>query len=218
MPPRDPRKRLSIAMNRATCVASMRAAAMIAIAWAAIAVAADVVTGSGPFGLEQLAASLAGVTQREADFRETRHLAALTAPIVRAGTLAYVRPDRLEMNVETPTREQLVIDGGVLTVRSPAGVRTLRLDSEPSLRAWTESLRATLAGDVPSLTRHFVATLAGTPDAWKLALEPRDPTLHAQIAEIDITGTGASVTRVEIVEQDGDRSVMEIVARAPRAP
>jgi hypothetical protein len=103
-------------------------------------------------------------------------------------------------------------------LRSRAGVRTLRLDSEPALRAWTESLRATLAGDVPSLTRHFVPTLDGTPDAWRLALEPRDPTLRGQIAVIDITGKGTAVTRVEIVEQDGDRSVMDIVARALRAP
>lgn len=199
-------------------VAAIRAAAMIAIAGAAIAATAGVATAASPFGLEQLAASLAGESRREADFRETRHLAALTAPIVRTGTLVYVRPDRLEMNVATPAPEQLVIDGGILTMRSASGVRKLRLDSEPLLRAWTESLRATLAGDLPSLTRDFLATLAGTPDAWKLALEPRDATLRAQVAVIDITGKGSAVTQVEIVEQDGDRSVMDIVARPLRAP
>lgn len=216
---REPGKRPSTAMKPTPRIAFMRAAATIVLAWAAaIAAMSGVATAAGAFGLEELAASLAGIARSDADFRETRHLAALTAPIVRTGTLAYVRPDRLEMNVESPAHEQLLIDGGVLTVRSPSGVRTLRLDSEPALRAWTESLRATLAGDVPSLTRHFAATLAGTVDAWKLALEPRDATLRTQIATIDISGKGASITQVEIVEQDGDRSVMEIVARPPRAP
>lgn len=214
----EPRERSPAAVMPSTRIACAPVAAVIVFAWAAIAVMSGAATAAGAFGLEQLAASLAGVAQREADFRETRHLAALTSPIVRTGTLAYLRPDRLEMNVETPTREQMVIEGDVLTLRSRAGVRTLRLDSEPALRAWTESLRATLAGDVPSLTRHFVSTLDGTPDAWRLALEPRDPALHGQIAAIDITGKGTAVTRVEIVEQDGDRSVMDIVARASRAP
>ena len=130
-----------------------------------------------------------------ARFRETRHIATLTAPIERTGTLVYRRPDHLEMNVVTPRAEQFVIDGATLRLRSADGERTLALDSEPALLAWTESLRATLAGDVAALTRYFVPTLSGNAGAWTLTLEPRDAALRAQVASIVIDGGGDAIRR-----------------------
>jgi outer membrane lipoprotein-sorting protein len=173
---------------------------------------------SAAFDLEDLAALRAGVQQDRARFREVRHLAALTSPIERSGTLAYRRPDHLEMNVEAPAPERLVIDRGRLTITTAQGERTLVLDSEPALLAWTESLRATLAGDVAALARHFSVQLAGTAASWTLALVPRDPALAAQIAAIDIAGAGASVRRISVRERGGDDSVMDIAADGADRP
>lgn len=165
------------------------------------------------FDLEGLAALRVRVTESTARFREIRHIGALTAPVERTGTLSYRRPDHLEMNVETPRPEKLVIDGGTLRVTTASGVRTLSLDSEPALLAWTESLRATLAGDIASLSRHFDTRLSGDEHAWSLALEPRDPVLRSQIASIVIGGAGETIARVEMREQGGDDAVMEITAQ-----
>jgi outer membrane lipoprotein-sorting protein len=169
------------------------------------------------FDLEGLAALRARVTESTARFHETRHIGALTAPVERTGTLSYRRPDHLEMNVETPQPEKLVIDGGTLRVTTASGVRTLSLDSAPALLAWTESLRATLAGDIASLSRHFDTRLSGDEHAWSLALEPRDPVLRSQIASIVIGGSGETIARVEMREQGGDDAVMEIAAQHPPA-
>lgn len=169
------------------------------------------------FDLEDLAALRGRVTESTARFHETRHIGALTAPVERTGTLLYRRPDHLEMNVETPRPEKLVIDGGTLRVTTASGVRTLSLDSEPALLAWTESLRATLAGDIASLSRHFDTRLSGDEHGWSLALEPRDPVLRSQIASIVIGGAGEAIARVEMREQGGDDAVMEITAQHPPA-
>ncbi|HEY7904212.1 MAG TPA: LolA-related protein [Casimicrobiaceae bacterium] len=184
-------------------------AAVLAVAASASMAMAQ---ASPAFSLDDLAALRAGVQQDHARFREIRHLAALTAPLQRSGTLAYRRPDHLEMNVEAPAPERLVIDRGRLTITNASGERTLVLDSEPALLAWTESLRATLAGDVAALSRHFDVQLSGTAVAWTLALVPRDPALASQIAAIDIAGEGASVRRVRVRERGGDDSVMDIDA------
>ncbi|MEP7181066.1 MAG: outer membrane lipoprotein carrier protein LolA, partial [Betaproteobacteria bacterium] len=71
------------------------------LAWTVSAVAAAAPT----FDLSELMASLARVDRSVVSFEETRHFAALASPIVRRGTLQYVRPDRLEMNVVTPFPE-----------------------------------------------------------------------------------------------------------------
>ena len=82
-----------------------RRASLVALAVARTATAAMRSTS------RQLAALRAGAcSESAARFRETRHISALAAPIERSGTLLYRRPDHLEMNVETPRAEQLVIE------------------------------------------------------------------------------------------------------------
>ncbi|MGC3972869.1 MAG: hypothetical protein QM771_00595 [Nitrospira sp.] len=45
---------------------------------------------------------LATVSSRQEHFTETKTLAMLTQPVVLKGTLAYVRPDRVEKHVTSP--------------------------------------------------------------------------------------------------------------------
>jgi outer membrane lipoprotein-sorting protein len=153
-----------------------------------------------------------------ATFRESRHIATLAAPMERSGRLAYRRPDHLEMNVELPRKEQVVVDGATLRLRNAKGERTLALDSAPALRASIESLRATLAGDGATLARFFDVRAAGSAAAWTLELVPRDATLKDQVASIAIGGRGAAIVRMEVREQGGDVSIMDIVPDPTPAP
>ncbi len=168
------------------------------------------VASAHAFDLADLAAARGRIVISAARFRETRHIATLLTPLERSGTLLYRRPDHIAMHVVTPQPEDLVIDGNTLRLSAPAGERTLALDDEPALLAWTESLRATLAGDVPALTRYFVPTLSGDSSGWRLALEPRDAALRAQISSIVIDGEADALRRVEVRESGGDDTVMDI--------
>ena len=193
---------------------SRRNACLAAVALATVALTLPV----RAFDLADLAAARARVPESTARFHETRHIAALAAPVQRSGTLLYRRPDYLEMNVETPRAEQMVISNRMLRITTASGVRTLALDSEPALLAWTESLRATLAGDVTALRQNFATTLTGDEGSWKLVLEPRDATLRAQIAAIEISGAKDAIRRIEMREQGGDDAVMEILPERSRTP
>jgi hypothetical protein len=76
--------------------------------------------------------------------------------------------------------------------------------------AFVESIRATLAGDLPALTRYFTVGLAGDANAWTLTLAPMDPKLRELVTTIRIKGTRASIVDVETTEADGDRTDMAI--------
>jgi hypothetical protein len=120
----------------------------------------------------ELLAMLGQVERSTATFEETRFIAALTAPIVRRGTLRYVRPDFLEMVVQSPAPERLEIKGDALTLEARGDVRRMA--------------------------------------AWMLELIPMDSELAGVVSRIAISGTQAQLTRIEIVERAGDRSVMLI--------
>ena len=155
---------------------------------------------------------LARVERSTAAFEETRFIAALTAPIVRRGTLRYMRPDFLEMVVQSPAPERVEIKGDALTLESRGDVKRLRVSEFPAIAAWIESVRATLAGDGRALGRYFRVGASGRMTAWTLELVPLDTELAGVVSRIAISGTQAQLTRIEIVERGGDRSLMTITA------
>ena len=164
------------------------------------------------FDMAELMALMARVETSRVAFEETKYVSALTAPIVRRGTLGYVRPDRLEMVVDTPFFERMNITGNVLTIESKRGVRQVDLAGEPGPAAWVAGIRATLAGDRPTLARHYTFELRGQSARWTLALLPLDPALSGVIQRIVIDGEQAQVTRIEVEERMGDRTVLVVQA------
>jgi Outer membrane lipoprotein carrier protein LolA-like len=160
------------------------------------------------FDLAELMGMMARIDASSAAFEETKEVAALTAPIVRRGTLRYVRPDRLEMRVETPYFERLDIVGNQLTIETRRGVRHVDLASEPGPAAWVASIRATLAGDRATLARHFAFRLSGEAARWTLTLLPLEPALSGVIERVTLDGAQAQLMRVEVDERMGDRTVL----------
>lgn len=167
--------------------------------------------------LGDVAAALAGVESSRARFVELRTVAALAAPIERRGTLAYVRPGTLEMVVEAPVAERLSIVDGRMTVESRGTTRVVDLTRQEPLLAWIEGIRATMAGDEPSLRRHFEPSVTGTIDRWSIALVPRDARLRSVVSRVTIAGERERVRTIEVDETSGDRSVMTIVPLAAGA-
>jgi outer membrane lipoprotein-sorting protein len=161
------------------------------------------------FALPELMQMLAGVPAARASFVETRQVALLSQPLVVTGRLAWNRPDRLERHVLTPNDERIVIVGTEVTVENRARrqTRTFSLAASPALFALIESLRGTLAGDLPALQRHFAVALEGQRDNWTLVLVPGNAELAAAITRIRMSGVGAGLRRIEIDEAGGDRSV-----------
>ena len=108
--------------------------------------------------------------------------------------------------------------------RGGAQKRTFSLSDAPLLAALIESLRATLAGDLPTLRRHYdVSWIAPVPQAqtegWQLTLVPRERALRDAVSKVVLRGAGAQIGTVEIVEANGDLTLMQISALpAPSAP
>ena len=164
------------------------------------------------FELTALMEMLALVPAAKDRFTETKHSSVLSTPLVLKGTLVYVRPDRLEKNVLAPYEERTVVAGNSVTIenRTLNQTRTFSLASSAAVAALDESMRATLAGDLAALERHYDVQLEGRPQAWILNLTPREQKLASLVARIQIAGVRERVKRIEVEEAAGDRSVMLI--------
>jgi outer membrane lipoprotein-sorting protein len=197
-----------------TPVRGARLAAMVSVC----AFGAAVTVAAPGFDLAQLMAMLAQVGQSEVAFEETRHLALLSKPIVRRGTLHYVKPDRLEMRVVSPSQETIQIAGSSVRVESADGTREWDLTLQPVALAWIEGIRASLAGDTATLTRQFRVALKGSSAEWELRLEPRAASVAAALSRIDVRGRETQLTSIEILDAQGDRISIAIAPKGKSSP
>ena len=160
--------------------------------------------------LPHLMSGFAAVAESRARFHEEKHLAMLTEPLQLSGTLHYVRPDQIEKRITQPYAESMRINRDRLEWETQGRTRTLSLRSQPQIWALAESLRATLAGDLPALQRHYTVKLEGTRTQWTITLEPRYDSLAQFIEQIRLQGRDNQLRQVEIIEANGDRSLMRI--------
>ena len=181
----------------------------------ALAVLLAVAGGPGAaaeWGVEQLMQALAAVKSSQAAFVELKHVAILTTPLQSRGRLVYTAPGRLEKHTLSPRRESLVLEGDQLIVESGDRKqrRTLQLQDQPVVRAFVESIRSTLAGDLATLRSFYKVQFDGGERQWRLTLTPGDPQVREVVSEIRIAGDRDAITSVEFFETGGDRSVMTI--------
>lgn len=164
------------------------------------------------WNIEQLMQSMAAVKSSKRKFTEKKYMSVLTVPLESSGTLYYEAPARLEKHTLAPKDERMVLDHGILSVENRAGqvLRTMMVDQYPAIGAFVESIRATLAGDLKSLSRYYQIKLAGDAGHWHMQLVPNDGSMHEVVREIRIDGRGNHIGTVEIFEANGDRSVMTV--------
>jgi hypothetical protein len=175
--------------------------------------AAAAAAGSDPF--DALLQRLAARRHAHVAFTEAHYLAVLDRPLESSGELLYEAPDRLEKRILKPRPETLLLAHGVLSATRGRHTRTVELAAWPQIAPLIEGLRATLAGDRAALERIFSVQLEGDAARWTLRLAPRDPEAKRVVSAVSITGEGTDLKTVEILEADGDRSLLTVGAQLP---
>jgi len=162
------------------------------------------------FTVSQLMAALANNKHGAASFTEKKFISILDQPVESSGELLFIAPARLEKRTLKPKAETLVLDGEVLSIERRRQKHVLQLKDYPEVAGMIESMRATLAGDRKALERIYHLALQGNRERWTLVLIPLDAKVGRVVARIRMDGTQDEVRTVEILQADGDRSVMSI--------
>lgn len=187
--------------------------AVIASTSALVIPAAPARAADPAWTIDRLMAALRRTTSDKVDFRETKTLAALKSPLVQTGTLVFRQPAFLEKHVKTPFDERYTVEGDQLTmVRRSGRPITLSLASQPVLWAFIESIRGTLSGDAAALERFYKLELEGDASRWSLTLLPSQIEMVDYVRFIRITGSQGKPSTIEILEPNGDRSLMTLAA------
>ena len=168
------------------------------------------VVQAAPLSIAQLMTNLAKNPQGAATFNEKKFISILEQPIESSGELLFIAPARLEKRTLKPRPETMVLDGDTLTLERGKRKHVLQLKDYPEVAGMIESIRATLAGDRKALERVYHLALNGDTERWMLVLTPLDAKVGKVIARIRMEGARDGVRSVEILQADGDSSLMTI--------
>ena len=163
------------------------------------------------WNLTMLMNELAARSSGRAQFSEQKFLAVLDAPINQSGTLAFA-PGHLEKITQRPYRERMTVAGNTLVIESGPdnNRRQLQLDRYPALQGFIEGVRATLTGDLKTLQQFYRVALHGSPEDWELVMIPSRPEMAEVVRLVSIMGAHNRIATIEVVQKNGDRSVMRI--------
>lgn len=154
-------------------------------------------------------AGLAATDQLSARFTQVQHRAILRAPLVSEGSLSYARQSgHLSWQVEKPSRSRFTLDGSIARTEYPdLGIsETYDLAQVPEASRVAASMMVWLRADPAQVEAEFTVRYEGE----RVTLAPKDATLKALLAEIQLTVVPDPwrVSRVELVEPDQDRVVI----------
>jgi outer membrane lipoprotein-sorting protein len=166
----------------------------------------------GGFDLAQLMAELATYKGGKALFVEKRYLGVLDKPITASGEMRYLPPDYLEKRTLMPKVETMVLDGDQLSLERDQRKFSISLSRQPEALAFVDSIRGTLSGNRAALERNFALSLNGNREHWTLTLLPGEQKIAALVQRITVSGRRNQVDRIEYLQTDGDRSVLDIQA------
>ena len=185
--------------------------AAIAIAFAVAHAQIAHAASSANVEIDALMQKLSEVRAAGGKFTERKYFSILDEPMILKGTVRYRAPDYVRKEYHDPDSESYEVRGNNLTIEYPDGRRRdLSIDEHPVLRAFVESYRGTLAGDLERLRRYFELELSGPMEAWQLRLTPRNLELAEYLGAVVMRGRKGTVTSVETLEAHGDRSVMTL--------
>ncbi len=186
-----------------------------AIAWqvtpASVVAAPPAAEAVATIDKPELLALLRAVPGVRAKYREEQHLALLAAPLVSEGTMHFAPPGRLAKHQVRPAPARMIVDAGRLKFADAFGRDELELAKNPVVALFVDSVLQVLAGDGDSIDRAWIVGFTGgtdgDPRAWTLDLRPRDEKAVKIVERLSIRGRAATVTRIEVVERGGDRTV-----------
>jgi len=154
-----------------------------------------------------------------ADYTEEKFLSLLAVPLKSKGRLHFMQPGYLSRIVEAPEKSKLTITDAELRIRGNDGEEVIDLRQSDRVRLFVTSLVQVFQGNQKALQKHYRIRYTPRVDdlhGWQLELRPLKKPLTQIMKRLILAGRDKTVTRIELHEPNGDRTVTKIVKVDPK--
>ncbi|MBE9607818.1 outer membrane lipoprotein carrier protein LolA [Chitinilyticum piscinae] len=141
------------------------------------------------------------------EFRQEKHVATLSKPLISSGQFIYLKPRGLLWRMDRPYASDAVITGEQL-IQQVRGKTIARVEarSQPGYSSVSRIFMALVGGDWQALEQDFVIQGKVSGPSWQLELTPKGG-LFASFARTLTLSGGKTLEQLDIAEKNGDRTV-----------
>jgi len=138
-------------------------------------------------------------------------------PLVSEGDIHYQKPRALVRHTRKPSASSLLLDGDTLKFGSVGHIETASLTAQPAISILVDAFIGVLSGDKAALEREARVTLKERPGgAWSILVTPNRDPLQKLVRSMEFEGTGSTVSRMRLVDANGDETLTTFSDVRPR--
>lgn len=167
-------------------------------------------------GMQALLERFAQLRNSAAHFTEEKLIALLGAPLRSEGSVEFAAPDVLLRLQERPRPAAMLLEGTKVHFQDDTGRRSLELSKWDAAEGIVSGYLKVLQGDASGLQRHYTPKFNCEEHAWTLVLIPKSASLKRLLQRMELRGEGTRLTRSEMVDVHGDRTVTTFTAHSHR--
>lgn len=147
----------------------------------------------------------AGVVR--AEFSEEKRIPRMKRALASSGEIVFSGARGLYRRTTAPSEQELIVTRKGIEQRTPSGVERFDLEKQPVARAFVDAFLLVFSGDERALAAQFELAFEGTFEQWSMGLVPRKEPLGKLIAYIVVSGKGAEIAEITVVETSGGRTL-----------
>lgn len=172
---------------------------------------------------KEIQQAAAAVKTMQCDFVQTKTLRLLNSQLVAHGRMYYQQSDRLRWEYTEPYAYTFLLNGQKVLLKNSRRQDVVDTSQNRLFREIAHIMMQSVTGQSLTDSRFFHCTIATKPQEYVATLVPQRKDMRQMFQQIilHISRSQKMVTRVELVEKRGDRTVIELKnvrLNAPIAP
>lgn len=161
---------------------------------------------------QQIGAVASRMKSMQCDFVQTKHLRMLNEKMVSRGKMYYQQGNRLRWEYTSPYAYTFVINGSKVLIRKNKRSDVINVNQSKMFKEIARIMMNSVVGNCLNDKRDFKVALIGSSSEYIATLYPQQKQMKMLFQKIILHfhKTRSVVTRVELIEKKGDRTIIEL--------
>jgi len=161
---------------------------------------------------QKISQMASAIRTMQCDFVQTKHLKMLNDNVVSRGRMYYQQSNHLRWEYTLPYTYTFVYNGSKVMIKNARRNDVIDANKNKVFKEIGNVMMSSVMGNCLNDTRSFKTTIAETSTEWVASLVPQRKEMKQmfRLIKLHINRQRAMVTSVELIERNGDRTVIEL--------
>ena len=161
---------------------------------------------------QKIAAAAQAMTTMQCDFVQTKQLRMLNDKMTSEGRMYYSQKDKLRWEYVTPYQYTFIMNGDRVLLKNRERSDVIDVRQNKLFREIARIMMSSVVGDCLSDDRTFKTMLTTANGEWTATLLPQRKDMKQMFQKLllHFNQQRAVVTRVELIEKNGDKTVIDL--------